>query len=160
MLLRATWPNDEPIPADIIDEIMHHSIPTFKFTAASSKRTGARGKSGKPSMAVLLSENPYHMKLHKIWTKTCEHDWRTVLKSLYLLHFIHKNTRPVDSSSFRDALIKMSKVRNPKSKDREARYFDVSLIGRLVDTDSAPHAGLLKYYAKHVIPTIKSLGGR
>jgi len=26
------------------------------------------------------------MTLHKLWTKMCEKDYRTVVKSLYLLH--------------------------------------------------------------------------
>jgi hypothetical protein len=162
MILRATWPSDEPIQESIIQELLHQSIPTFKYTAnALNKKSQRRGrKTAGQSMATLLQENPYHMTLHKIWTKTCESDWRTVLKSLYLLHYVVRNTRPLDSSSFREALIKMSKVKNPKSKELEARYFDASIVGRIVNLESAPHVGFLKFYAKHVISSIKHLGGR
>ena len=36
-------------------------------------------------------DDPYHMTLHKLWTKMCEKDWRTVVKSLYVLHCISRD---------------------------------------------------------------------
>lgn len=32
MLLKATWPGDDPVPHDILGEIIKYSIPAFKFT--------------------------------------------------------------------------------------------------------------------------------
>lgn len=32
MLLTATWPNDDPVPKKILNEIVKHSIPAFKFS--------------------------------------------------------------------------------------------------------------------------------
>jgi len=31
MLLKATWPGDEPVPLELLDEIVKHSIPAFKY---------------------------------------------------------------------------------------------------------------------------------
>jgi hypothetical protein len=31
MLLKATWPNDEAVPNEILNEIINHSIPAFKY---------------------------------------------------------------------------------------------------------------------------------
>jgi hypothetical protein len=72
MLLKATWPGNEAVPENILNEIIKHSIPAFKYGRASSE------------------DDPYHMTLHKLWTKMCEKDWRTVIKSLYVLHMISR----------------------------------------------------------------------
>lgn len=31
MLLKATWPSDDPVPNEILNEIIRHSIPAFKY---------------------------------------------------------------------------------------------------------------------------------
>ena len=36
MLLKATWPDDEPIPQHLLDEIIKYSIPAFKYSRAVS----------------------------------------------------------------------------------------------------------------------------
>jgi hypothetical protein len=41
------------------------------------------------------------MTLHKLWTKMSEADWRTVAKSLYILHTIARDSQP-------DACVKFS----------------------------------------------------
>lgn len=36
MLLKATWPGNDPVPADILSEIIKYSIPAFKYSRAVS----------------------------------------------------------------------------------------------------------------------------
>jgi hypothetical protein len=36
LLLKATWPGDDPVPADILHEIVKYSIPAFKFSSVVS----------------------------------------------------------------------------------------------------------------------------
>lgn len=36
MLLKATWPGNEPVPQDILTEIIKHSIPAFKYSQSVS----------------------------------------------------------------------------------------------------------------------------
>ena len=74
MLLKATWPDNDPVPSEILEEIIKHSIPSFKYGRSSSE------------------DDPYHMTLHKIWTKLCEKDYRTVVKSLYILHCVSRDS--------------------------------------------------------------------
>lgn len=74
MLLKATWPDNDPVPAEILTEIIKHSIPAFKHGRHSS------------------DDDPYHMTLHKLWTKLCEKDYRTVVKSLFILHCISRDS--------------------------------------------------------------------
>ena len=31
MLLRATWPGNDAVPQELLDEIIKHSIPAFKY---------------------------------------------------------------------------------------------------------------------------------
>jgi hypothetical protein len=44
-----------------------------------------------PNLPQSTEDDPYHMTLHKLWTKMCEKDWRTVVKSLYVLHSISRD---------------------------------------------------------------------
>jgi len=49
-------------------------------------------------------DDPYHMTLHKIWTKLLEKDWRTVVKSLYLLHSISRDCSSEACEEFSQAI--------------------------------------------------------
>ena len=72
-MLPATWPDDEPVPTKVLNEIIKHSIPAFKYGKSSA------------------DDDPYHTTLHKLWTKMCEKDWRTVTKSVFILHCISRD---------------------------------------------------------------------
>ena len=104
MLLRATWPGNEAVPQSLLDEIIKHSIPAFKYgRSVSSSDTFVILMLLEFSDLFLLpnfvyfivlqstEDDPYHMTLHKLWTKMCEKDWRTVVKSLYVLHSISRD---------------------------------------------------------------------
>ena len=49
MLLKATWPADEPVPQQLLDEIIKYSIPAFKYGRNSD------------------DDDPYHMTVHKLY---------------------------------------------------------------------------------------------
>lgn len=51
-----------------------------------------------------MEDDPYHMTLHKIWTKLLESDWRTVAKSLFLLHSISRESAPDACEEFAQAI--------------------------------------------------------
>jgi hypothetical protein len=73
LLLKATWPGNEAVPSSILTEIIKYSIPAFRYSRSDS------------------DDDPYYMTLHKLWTKMAETDWRTVAKSLFILHSISRD---------------------------------------------------------------------
>ncbi len=73
MLLKATWPGNEPVSTEMLTQIIKYSIPAFKYSQLHS------------------DDDPYHMTLHKLWTKMTESDWRSVTKSLIILHSISRD---------------------------------------------------------------------
>lgn len=139
MLLRATWPGDEPVPRDLLDEIIKHSIPAFKYGRSSAE------------------DDPYHMTMHKLWTKMCENDWRTVTKSLYILHCISRESSADSCQRFSMAIKSMSRTRNPKNPDH--RYFDTSLISEL-DEPSSLYVEFVNNYAQYVLLRSKVFSGK
>ena len=139
MLLRATWPGDDAVPQDLLDEIVKHSIPAFKYGRGSAE------------------DDPYHMMMHKLWTKMCEKDWRTVVKSLYILHCVSRDCSVDACSRFALAIKDMSKVRNPKNP--EHKYFDLALI-REVDDASATYEPFVGAYAAYVMHRSKTFSNK
>jgi len=49
-------------------------------------------------------DDPYYMTLHKLWTKMHETDWRTVTKSLYILHTILRDCQTDACTKFGAAI--------------------------------------------------------
>jgi len=49
-------------------------------------------------------DDPYYMTLHKLWTKMYETDWRTVVKSLYILHTILRDCQADACAKFGSAI--------------------------------------------------------
>ena len=139
MLLRATWPGDDPVPQELLDEIIKHSIPAFKYGRSSAE------------------DDPYHVTLHKLWTKMCEKDWRTVVKSLYIVHCVSRDCSVDACNRFALAIKDMSRVRNPKSPDH--KYFDLAFI-KEVDDASAPYESFLASYAAYVLYRAKTFSNK
>mmetsp|Transcript_21590 Transcript_21590/g.21731 ORF Transcript_21590/g.21731 Transcript_21590/m.21731 type:complete len:493 (-) Transcript_21590:143-1621(-) len=125
MLLRATWPGDDPIPQDLLDEIIKYSIPAFKYGRTSQE------------------DDPYHMTVHKLWTKMCERDWRTVVKSLFILHSISRESSEEVCERFAVTIKDMSRERNPKKPHQ--RYFDTRQVSDIDETGTAYTQFLLNY---------------
>jgi hypothetical protein len=93
------------------------------------------------------------MTLHKLWTKMCEKDWRTVVKSLYILHCISRDSSLDACHSFAYAMKDLSKLRNPKKPDH--KYFDVRRIVNDLDDLSVLYEPFVAGYASYVIYRVK-----
>ena len=121
------------------EEIIEHSIPAFKYGRSSS------------------DDDPYHMTLHKLWTKLCEKDYRTVVKSLFILHCISRDSSTEACDKFAMAIKDMAKVRNPKTPDH--KYFDSRKI-RALDEPSEAYEGFVSAYSAYVMNRAKVSSGR
>ena len=97
------------------------------------------------------------MTLHKLWTKMCEKDWRTVVKSLYVLHCISRDCSADACQRFTMAMKSLSRVRNPKNPDH--KYFDIRPIAD-VDANGEPYEKFIAAYATHVIYRTKNFAAR
>jgi hypothetical protein len=139
MLLKATWPSNDPVQPEILNEIVKYSIPAFKFSSSNS------------------DDDPYYMTMHKLWTKMYEKDWRTIAKSLHILHTIARDCQPDACERFSSALRDMVKTRNPKKPDQ--RYFDANCLTDL-DDNSSEYEEYIQAYAKYVIYRMKSFTGK
>jgi len=139
-LLKATWPGDAPVPPELLSEIVKYSIPAFKYTRSDSE------------------DDPYVMTMHKLWMKMSEKDWRTISKSLYILHCISRDCSVDACKRFADAVKDMSKTRNPKKPDQ--RYFDVRIIGEEVDKNSETYELFMREYSKYVLTRSKFFSSR
>ena len=140
MLLKATWPTNEPIAPELLNEIIKHSIPAFKYGSLSN-----------------TEDDPYHMTLHKLWSKMTEKDWRVVLKSTFILHCISRDSSYDTCERFMDAMTSMSKLRNPKRPDH--KYFSHRIIKDL-DSISQPYEPFVSAYANYVFYRSKNFIGR
>jgi len=139
MLLKATWPSNDPVQPEILNEIVKYSIPAFKFSSSNS------------------DDDPYYMTMHKLWTKMYEKDWRTIAKSLHILHTIARDCQPDACERFSFAIRDMAKTRNPKKPDH--RYFDANCLSDLED-NSREYEEYIQAYAKYVIYRMKSFTGK
>lgn len=90
MLLKATWPSDVEVSADVINQLVKHSIPAFRYARHVSVTSCDIALSINCKQDADSDSNPYYMTLHKLWMKMIERDWRTVVKSLYILHSISR----------------------------------------------------------------------
>ena len=121
------------------------------------------------------------MTVHKLWTKMAERDWRTVVKALYILHCVSRDSMQESCKKLSNAIkwvfrifvtgivlsvlaffewciIRvMSKSRNIKSPDH--LYFDISVISDLNDKGQ-PFEDFVSNYAKFVLYRAKTFSGR
>ena len=97
------------------------------------------------------------MTMHKIWTKLCEKDWRTISKSLYILNCISRESSVDSCQRFAMAVRSMSRTRNPKNPDH--RYFDIRLISN-TDEPSEAYKGYINSYATYVLYRIKNFSSK
>jgi len=139
ILLKATWPGDDPVTQELLEEIIKHSIPAFKYARSNS------------------DDDPYHMTMHKIWTKLCEKDWRTICKSLYILNCISRESSVDSCQRFAMAIRSMSRTRNPKNPDH--RYFDIRLISN-IDEPSESYKAYITSYATYVLYRMKNFSSK
>lgn len=140
MLLKATWPDDEPVPSEVLNEIIKHSIPAFKYGKSSA------------------DDDPYHMTLHKLWTKMCEKDWRTATKSIFILHCISRDCQADSCLRFAAAIKAMSKVRNPKNPTH--KYFDGRMVSGELDEEGKVFRKFVASYWAYVLHRSKTFSAK
>eukprot|EP01033_Poteriospumella_lacustris_P003480 gene3479-2570_t len=140
ILLKATWPSNDPIPSELLSEIVKYSIPSFKYARSDS------------------DDDPYYMTLHKLWTKMCEKDWRTVTKSMYILHCISRDSSTEACANFATALKDMSKTRNAKKPDH--KYFELRRLTSDLDDNSLPYEAFVSSYGAFVLQRAKLFFGK
>jgi hypothetical protein len=140
MLLKATWPDDDQVAAEVLNEIIKHSIPAFKYGRSSA------------------DDDPYHMTLHKLWTKMCEKDWRTVTKSVFILHCISRDCQTDSCQRFAGAMKAMSKVRNPKNPTH--KYFDSRMVSGELDEESKAFKKFVASYWAYVLHRARSFSAK
>ena len=182
LILQATWPSDDPVPTALIKELVHNVVSSFPIPSQRNNNKKNMNKKNKhkhssstrevPALIGdgLLSkltlsrteiEDPFRILLHKMWTKACESDWRTELKSIFLLHILTRDTKESTSLQLSTTMISMSKYQNYKSQIADAKYFDVSMIGRVVvSEENAVHAPFIRAYAQHVVFIMRHFGGK
>ena len=112
------------------------------------------------------------MTLHKLWMKMNEKDYRTILKSLYILHLISRDSSKDVCERFSAAmkyfqepflfeisqtLRDMMKSRNPKNP--EQRYFDLDEIS-IVDRQGERFADFIYAYAEYVVYRLRNISGK
>ena len=124
----------------MLNEIIKHSIPAFKYGKTSA------------------DDDPYHMTLHKLWTKMCESDWRTVTKSIFILHCISRDCSGDSCRRFMAAVKAMSKVRNPKNPTH--KYFDARMVSGELDENSKAYKKFVASYWAYVIYRMKSFSAK
>lgn len=49
-------------------------------------------------------DDPYHMTLHKLWTKMTEKDWRVVVKATFILHCVSRDSSTDTCEKFASAI--------------------------------------------------------
>ncbi|CAM9169336.1 unnamed protein product, partial [Phaeothamnion confervicola] len=72
-MLQLTWPDDTPIDQTFLQDLMHYLDHQDDYPNEHDKT------------------NPYRRTLRKLWARMCENDWRTVAKSLMLVHSMSRS---------------------------------------------------------------------
>jgi len=97
------------------------------------------------------------MTLHKLWTKMCEKDWRTITKSVFILHSISRDCQADSCRKFAQAIKDMSKARNPKNPSH--RYFDQRMVQE-VDELSEDYEPFVTAYAAYVVARSRTFSAK
>jgi hypothetical protein len=112
ILLKATWPSEQAIPKALLKEIVTKVVPLME-------RAGSTGSS---------SDDPYFMVLHKLWTKMCEKDWRTVVKSLHILLTISRDCPSKSSEKISETIKYLISLYSCFTTDLYIAYYDPRCI--------------------------------
>jgi hypothetical protein len=86
-----------------------------------------------------------------------EQDWRTITKSLYILHCISRDSSVDACEQFNIALKNLMKTRNPKKPNQ--KYFDVKILTE-VDANSQHYQSFLKNYGNYLLFRMKSFNAK
>ncbi len=88
----------------------------------------------------------------------CEKDWRTVTKSLYILHCISRDSSAEACANFATALKDLSKTRNAKKPDH--KYFELRRLTSDLDDTSVAFDSFISAYGSYVVQRAKLFSGK
>jgi hypothetical protein len=99
----------------------------------------------------------YDAVLRKLWGKMIEKDWRTTMKSLYILHRFSADGAPEHAPALKARLRELRRTRDPKRKDK---FFNSK---QLLSGDSGPEdikfRAYMSRYAHYVLLRAQCFGG-
>ena len=135
VMLKATKPNDEPVKGKHVERLVGV---TYQI-------------SGRYDI--------YDAVLRKLWNKMAERDWRTTIKSLYILHRFAADGAPDHQAALKARLRELRRTRDPKRKGD--KFFNSKT---LTPADNAapevrPFAEFLSRYAHYVLLRAQCFGG-
>jgi hypothetical protein len=91
-----------------------------------------------------------------------EKDWRTVTKSLYILHCISRDSSNEACTHFNNAFKHLAKTRNPKNRNQ--KYFDLKVLTDIANNKKQDqneiYQAFLKSYGKYLFQRMKSFSGK
>ena len=147
LLLKATWPDDNPVSEIALYQIFQELVPYFEEYAVSLGKA-ARDKCRNPTHLDTYSgcDDPYYMTNHKLYMKMTETDWRTTLKALLIYLSIFHESSASACSSFRKAMHVMKHRRALKYQSDHYNYFDRAMISRVESDDES-----LRGFVSHVV---------
>jgi hypothetical protein len=155
LLLKATWPEDVPVPQIALKQILQDSIPAFEHYMELHRQTpGGMAEPACSSEGYSGCDDPYYMTNHKLYMKMIESDWRTTLKSLHIFHSIFRESTPKVCESFRHAMNKMKHKRALKYQVDHFRYFDTRMIEH-IDSDNEDIELFVAFCTKFILHRAK-----
>jgi len=99
----------------------------------------------------------YDSVLRKLWNKMAEADWRTTIKSLYVLHRFSADGAPEHQAALKARLRELRRTRDPKRKDK---YFNSKqLLAGDTTPENAPFRAFMARYAHYVLLRAQCFGG-
>lgn len=159
LLLKATWPEDTPVPQEALHQILHESIPAFEkymqLFRQSSDQSMTLLSSGNAFTGYGGCDDPYYMTNHKLYMKMIESDWRTTLKSLYIFHSIFRESSPDICDSFRQAMTQMARKRALKFQTDHYKYFDSVMIAQTENAENAELELFIAHCTKFILHRAK-----
>lgn len=99
----------------------------------------------------------YDAVLRKLWSKMAEKDWRTKVKSLYILHRFSADGSPDHAAALKARLRELRRTRDPKRKDK---YFNSKqLLAGESKPENMKYRAFMSRYAHYVILRAQCFGG-
>eukprot|EP00592_Proboscia_alata_P029626 CAMPEP_0194443114 /NCGR_PEP_ID=MMETSP0176-20130528/126522_1 /TAXON_ID=216777 /ORGANISM="Proboscia alata, Strain PI-D3" /LENGTH=673 /DNA_ID=CAMNT_0039269323 /DNA_START=162 /DNA_END=2184 /DNA_ORIENTATION=- len=99
----------------------------------------------------------YSSVLRKLWKKMLEDDWRTKIKSLYVLHRFSSDGAPDHQQNLKLRLRELRRSRDPKTKEK---YFNTKLFLKgTVTADNKAFRDFLARYAHYVFLRVQTFSG-
>jgi hypothetical protein len=133
VMLKATRPDDTPVKGKHVERLVGV---TYQISARY---------------------DIYDAVLRKLWGKMAEKDWRTSIKSLYILHRFSSDGAPEHAPALKARLRELRRTRDPKRKDK---FFNSK---QLLSGDARPEnikfRAFMSRYAHYVLLRTQCFGG-